>query len=150
MLFINCKVELTFRWRWAKCCVLFALGNENDNANLIPKILQNTKLYVPVVNLSAKDNQNLSKLLSKGFERSMYWNEDKTKIENKNTTNEYKYFIKSNFVGVNRLFDLIYSNQDSIVKRFNDKSILYQKLLSQVMTSLSMKRTFTTNPLILI
>ena len=116
---------------------------------LIPKILQNTKL-LSLVTFSAKDNQNLSKLLSKGFERSMYWNEDETKIENKNTTNEHKYFIKSNFVGVNRLFDLIYSNQDGIVKRFNDKSILYQKLLSQVMTSLSMKRTFSINPLILI
>ena len=31
--------------------------------------------YVPVVNLSDKDNQELSKLLSKGFERSFYWNE---------------------------------------------------------------------------
>ena len=116
---------------------------------LIPKILQNTKL-LSLVTFSAKDNQNLSKLLTKGFERSMYWNEDETKIENKNTTNEHKYFIKSIFVGVNRLFDLIYSNQDGIVKRFNDKSILYQKLFSQVMTSLSMKITFSTNPLILI
>ena len=115
---------------------------------LIPKILQNTKL-LSLVTFSAKDNQNLSKLLSKGFERSMYWNEDETKIENKNTTNEHKYFIQSNFVGVD-LFDLIYSNQDGIVKRFNDKSILYQKLFSQVMTSLSMKITFSTNPLILI
>ena len=33
------------------------------------------KLYVPVVTLSAKDNQKLSKLLSKGFERSVYWDE---------------------------------------------------------------------------
>ena len=28
-----------------------------------------TKLHVPVVTLSAKDNQKLSKLLSKGFDR---------------------------------------------------------------------------------
>ena len=27
-------------------------------------------------------------------------------------TNEYKYFLESNFAGVNRLFDLVYSNQD--------------------------------------
>ena len=32
----------------------------------------------------------LLKLLSKGSERSMYWNEYKTKSENKNTTNEYR------------------------------------------------------------
>ena len=27
--------------------------------------------------------------------------------ENKHTTNEYRYFLKSNFVGVNRLFLLV-------------------------------------------
>ena len=34
-------------------------------------------MYVTVVTLSAKDNQNLPKPLSKGFERSVYWNEHK-------------------------------------------------------------------------
>ena len=31
-------------------------------------------------------------LVSKGFERSVYWIEYKTKIENKSTTNEYRFF----------------------------------------------------------
>ena len=31
-------------------------------------------------------------LVSKGFERSVYWNEYKTKIENKSTTNKYRFF----------------------------------------------------------
>ena len=30
------------------------------------------KLYVPIVTLSAEDNVNLSKLLSKGFKRTVY------------------------------------------------------------------------------
>ena len=34
------------------------------------------------------------------------------KSENKNTTNEYRYFLESNFVGVNILFVFVYSNQD--------------------------------------
>ena len=55
---------------------------------------QLAKLDVPVVTLSARHNQKLSKLLSRGFERSVYWNEYKTKIKNKNTTNEYRYFLK--------------------------------------------------------
>ena len=46
-------------------------------------------LYVPAVTLSARDNQRLSKLLSKGFERSVYWNDYKTKGDNKNTTNKF-------------------------------------------------------------
>ena len=39
-----------------------------------------------ILSLSAKDNQKL-------FERSVYWNECKTKSENKRTTNEYRYFL---------------------------------------------------------
>ena len=62
---INCKVEL--KLRWTKQCVLLFLLSKTQN------------YYVPVVTLSGKDNQKLSKLLSKGFERSFYWNEHKTK-----------------------------------------------------------------------
>ena len=91
----SCKVELKFKW--TKYCVLSAAGADNNNGNdNISFTTKGTKLYVPLVTLSAKDNQKLTKLLSKGFERSIYWNEYKTKNENKNTTNEYRYF--------NRLF----------------------------------------------
>ena len=72
--------------------------NDNTNANpdYIIFTIKDTKLYVPVVTLSARNNQNLSKLLRKGFERPVYWNEYKTKSENKNSTNEFRYFLKSN------------------------------------------------------
>ena len=66
-----------------------AVGADNNDANS---------------NNITKDNQKLSKLLGKGFNRSVYWNEYKTKSENKKTTNEYRYFLESKFVGVNRLF----------------------------------------------
>ena len=49
-----------------------ALCNKNDNANAHCNIVSFTtkdkKFYVPVVILSAKDNQKLSKPFSKGFE----------------------------------------------------------------------------------
>ena len=94
---------------------------------IIILFLQDTKLYVHVVTLSVRDNQKLSKLLSKGFQRSAYWNEYKTKSENKNTTNEYRYFIKSNFVGViNRLFVLFYTNEANNAKRLNLENLIYQ------------------------
>ena len=41
----------------------------------------------------ARDNQKLLKLLSKGFQRSVYWNECETKSDNKNTTNEFRFFL---------------------------------------------------------
>ena len=96
---INCKVEL--KHKWTKYCVLSAAGNDNVNDDDSNNIFT---IKVPVVTLSARGNQKLPKLLSKGFERLVYWNEYKTKSENKNTTNEYRYFLESNFVGVNRLF----------------------------------------------
>ena len=48
MALINCKVELKFRRK--KYCVLFADGNDNDNANPslnnMVFIIKDTKLYV--------------------------------------------------------------------------------------------------------
>ena len=79
--------------------------------------LKDKKLYVPVVTLSARDNQKSSKLLSKGFEWSVSWSEYETRSENENTTNECRYFLESNFVRVNRLFVLVYSNVDDISKK---------------------------------
>ena len=59
------------------------------------------------------------KMIRLGFERSVYWDKYKTKNENKNTTNEYRYFLASNFNAVNRLLVLIYLNRRTGVKRFN-------------------------------
>ena len=41
--------------------------NDNDKTNSIISTIKDTKLYVPVVTLLARDNKKLSKLLSKGF-----------------------------------------------------------------------------------
>ena len=76
-----------------------AAGNDNANGNddNIIFTIKDTKLYVPAVTLSLRDNQKLTKLLSKGFERSVYWNENKTKSENENITNELKIFSRIKF-----------------------------------------------------
>ena len=126
---INCKVEL--KLKWTKYCVFSTGGiengvNDNDNANII-FTMKGTKLHVPVVTLSARDNQKLSKLLRKGFERLVYWNEYETKSENENTTNEYRYFLELNFVGVNRLFVLVYTNETNNAKRFNARKYYIPK-----------------------
>ena len=90
---INCKVEL--KLRRTNHSVLASTGVENvgtDSNNIIFTI-KNLKLYVPDVTLLAKDNQKLLKLLSKGSERLVYWNKYETKIVNRNTTNECRYFL---------------------------------------------------------
>ena len=93
---INCKVELFIEWK--KYCILSSAGADNANANSNNTIftIKFIKLCVVVVTLSTRDIQKLSKLLRKGLERSVYWNQYKTKADNKNTTNDYSYFLESN------------------------------------------------------
>ena len=73
---INCKVELKIKW--TKYCDFSAGRTENvidedSNVNNFLFTIKDTKLYAPVVTLSAKDNQKFSKLLNKGFESLVYW-----------------------------------------------------------------------------
>ena len=44
-------------------------------------------------------------------------------------TNEFRYFLESNFVGVNRLFVLFYSNKDENAKIFKAKIQYLQKCI---------------------
>ena len=88
----------------------------NANTNNIIRTIKDTKLYVCVVTLSVRENQRLLKFLSN--ERWVYWNEYKTESENEDTTNEHRYFLESNSVVINRLFVLVYSNENNSSKRF--------------------------------
>ena len=82
-------------------------------------MFKTNKIICSCSNFISKRQSKLTKPLSKGFERSVYWNEYKTKSEDKNATNEYRYFLKLNFVRVNRLFGLADTNTDDNAKRFN-------------------------------
>ena len=126
----NCKIELKLKWR--KYCVLSAAGNDNTNANPNNIILtiKNTKLYVPTVTLKVKDNQKLSKPLSKEIEGSIYWNKYKTKRDKKNTPNEYRY--EPDFIGVDKLVILVYSNQDFNSRRFKTRRYYFTIIKNQI------------------
>ena len=69
---INCKIHLELNW--SKNCVMSTIANTAFK-------MTNTKLFVPIVTLSNKDDVKLGKLLEVGFKRSPYWNEYQTKIE---------------------------------------------------------------------
>ena len=53
--------------------------------------------------------KNYQNFLTKGLESSVYWNEYKIKKENKCATNNYRYFLRSNFVGTSGSFVLRYN-----------------------------------------
>ena len=123
MQLIKCKVKL--KLIWTKHCVLSVAGTDNadgnNGVNNVCFTIKDTKLSIPVVTLSARDNEKLSKLFSKRFERSVYWNEYKTKSYYKNKTSKFSFFLESNFFGTDRLFFLVYTNQDTSSKIFKAK-----------------------------
>ena len=93
---INCKTELALKW--IENCVLTspAIGADPNatGADSATFKITDAKLYVPIATLSAEDNVKLSKLLGKGFKRSIYWNKYKVtdnNIEEIATNNEEKY-----------------------------------------------------------
>ena len=88
---INCKVELLLAWdpNWV-------LPNLVGASTFT---ITDAKLYVPVVTLSTEDNTKLSKLVSEGFKRPVYWN--KCKIIPNKIYDENDY-IKNCLMLVNR------------------------------------------------
>ena len=100
---INCKIKLNLTWK--NECVL-----STDNGNAV-FIINDTKMYVPVVTLSKEDNKDFIEQQNKGFQRSIYWNEYKTKEINENAdANVFQYInLDLSFQGVNRLFVMAYN-----------------------------------------
>ena len=114
---INCKIKLNLTWK--KECDL----SSNDGNAIF--IISDTKLYVPVVTLSKEDNKDFIKQQNKGFQRSIYWNEYKTKEQTENTdANIFKYInLDPSFQGVNRLFVMAYNRlADANDHQFNRNS----------------------------
>ena len=100
---INCKIKLNLTWK--KECVL-----STDVGDAV-FIINDTKLYVPVVTLSKEDNKDFIEQQNKGFQRSIYWNEYKTKEVNEDAdAYMFKYInLDPPFQGVNRLFVMAYN-----------------------------------------
>ena len=115
---INCKVHLELNW--IEDCILSKFE------------IANAKLHVPIITLSTKDIVNLTKQLSEGFKRSVYWNSYQTKPAKviEKGKNLHKLFNAS-FQGVRRLFVLAYviaagaSNNEAGIK--NNRRIFFQE-----------------------
>ena len=100
---INCKIKLNLTWK--KECVL------STDAGDAVFIINDTKMYVPAVTLSEKDNKDFIEQQNKGFQRSIYWNVYKTKEISENTdANVFKYInLDPSVQSVNRLFVMVYN-----------------------------------------
>ena len=96
---INCEVHLTLTW--SEKCVLIDITTQtvraaqrdnparsaiNAPTNATFKIT-GIKLHVPVVALSAEDDNNFSEQLKLGFKRTIKWNKYRSEMTNPTKTN---------------------------------------------------------------
>ena len=120
---INCEITLILSW-YEKCVLVGkALRNVSDPQPNPPITaiesptdakfaITDCKLYVPVVTLSAENDNELLKQLKSGFRRSIKWNKYMPQMSNQNKNNNLNYLIDPTFSNVNTLFALSFENED--------------------------------------
>ena len=100
---INSEVSLTLTW--SKNCVITskatreadpdadpAVAGINNPTNAVFKT-KDTKLYVPVVTLSAENDNKLLEQLKAGFKRTIKWNKYRPEMSNQTKNNNLNYLI---------------------------------------------------------
>ena len=138
---INCKIKLNLTWK--KECVL-----STDDGNAV-FIINDTKMYVPVVTLSKEDNKDFIEQQNKGFQRSIYWNKYKTKEKNEDRNNTTKYIsLDPSFQGANGLFLMAYSRADNNQPTRNGQQKYYLPRINLNKYSVVIdRRNFCDNPI---
>ena len=106
---VNCKIDLELTWHKDR----IISSADAAAGQVVSFMITNTKLYVPVVILSTKDNNNLTKHLNDGFKRTIYWSQYVSKPFTEQATNKTgitRFPLDAAFQGVNRLFILAFED----------------------------------------
>ena len=138
---INCKIKLNLTWK--KECIL-----SNQRGDVV-FIINDTKLYVPVVTLSKEDNKDFIEQENKGFQKSIYWNEYKTKELTENAdANVFKYInLDPSFQGVDRLFVMTYNIVDGQPTRNGQQKYYLPRIDLEKYNVIIDGRNFYDNPI---
>ena len=138
---INCKIKLNLTWK--KECVL------STGAGEAVFIINDTKLYVPVVTLSKEDNKDFIEQQNKGFQRSIYWDEYKTKeVTEDADANVFKYInLDPSFQGVNRLSVMAYNRVDGQPTRNGQRKYYLPRIDFKKYNAIIDGRNFYDNPI---
>ena len=138
---INCKIKLHLTWKKE-----FVLSTGDGEAVFI---INDTKLYVPVVTFSKEDNKDFIEQKNKGFQRSIYWNEYKTKEINENAdANVFKYInLDPSFQDVNRLFVMAYNGANGQPTRNGQQKYYLPRIDLEKYNVIIDGRNFYDNPI---
>ena len=120
MSLINCEVSLTITWY--KNCALTSIttqtaagaqgGNPAKERIDATFKITDTKLHVPVITLSTKEDNNFLQQLKSGFKTTIKWNKYGSEMTDQTKTNHLNYLIDPTFIKVNRLFVLSIENEE--------------------------------------
>ena len=128
----NCEINLILTW--SEDCILTSKATRDadlhanptvaaiDNATNATFEITDTKLYVPVVILSTKNDKKLLEQLRTGFKRTTKWNKYRSEVTNQTKNNSLKFLIDPTFTKVNRL--IVCLKMKTIVHLF--QIIMYQ------------------------
>ena len=114
---INCKVQLNLKRTGHFVLSAAGADHANVNSNSFIFTIKETKLYVSAVTYLQKATKSYQNVLVKSCkDQCIRINlKQKVKIKARQTS---AYYFESNFLGVNRFFMLVYSNQDDNPKRY--------------------------------
>ena len=132
---INCELSLSLSW--SANCVITSLEKRlvtaahGDNpavyddspTNASLKITE-CKLYVPVVTLSAENDNKLLEQSKTGFKRTIKWNKYRSEMSNQTKNNNLNYLIDPTFTNVNRISYHLKMKMIEVLFQ----NIMYQKL----------------------
>ena len=121
---INCEVSLALTW--SENCILTDITTREASAAqgnnpAIPAInaprnatfkIKDIKLYVLVVTLSTKGDNNFLEQLKSRFKRTIKCNKYRSETTNQTNTNNFNYLIDPIFNKVNGLFVLSFENKE--------------------------------------
>ena len=94
---INCEVSLTLTW--SENCLLTSKATREADPDADPAVarinnptnavftITDCKLYVPVVTLSAEDDNKFLEQLKTGFKRTITWNKYRLEMSNQTKNN---------------------------------------------------------------
>ena len=94
-----------------------------------------------------KTIKNCQNFLGKGLKDQCVGMNIKQKVRKQYTTNEYGYFLESQFVGINRLFVLVYSNQENNAKRYKSQRYYLPKGVTKKYNVIIKGRSFYDQPI---
>ena len=119
---MNCEINLILTW--SENCVITSKTARDVDPDTDPAVaavnnltnatfqIKDTNLYIPVVTLSAKNDNKISEQLETGFKTTIKWNKYRSEMTTQTKTNNLNSLIDPIFNKANRLFVLSFENED--------------------------------------